>query len=101
MTQDTEAERPVEPSDTERGNWPQATQDYVEYLESVEVERDRLRDLITGIRKHADEWAISQMTGNPHLENEKSEALWQAIRRAPGMTAPIYGSAALTGEAKP
>lgn len=60
--------------------------------EALRAENERLRDLIKGIRKHADEWAVSRMTGNPQLENEKGEKLWQSIRRASGMTAPIHGS---------
>ena len=43
----TETERPVEPSDSERSEWPDATREYVEYLESQE---DKLNGYIWALR---------------------------------------------------
>jgi len=76
----------------------QATaQSHADRWAKAEAERDRLRELIAGIKGYADEWCVSRMTGNPQLENEKGEKMWQAIRRASAMTAPIEASDTVTG----
>lgn len=62
--------------------------------EALKAENARLRTLIMQVRRDADEWCISRMTGNPQIEIQKAERMWQTIRRAWARVAPIEASAA-------
>lgn len=67
----------------------------IDEAKALRAENERLRDLVRNIRRDADEWCISRMTGNPELENQKGEKMWRTIRNASSALAPIAASAAL------
>lgn len=85
----------VESMGSVMGDTERMAQEMRDMLEQLAVDNARLRELIKRIKKDADEWCISRMTGNLELENQKGERMWKTIRNASASTAPIEPSAAL------